>query len=86
MKHAPPPTHLHPVHQYPQRKCECGQWIWLSHYPQHREYRCPATARERAPDVRGVVGPNVGIEPPYSVGSNDGLGVCPIDATDRSEP
>lgn len=25
--------------------------------------------------------PNVGIEPPYSVGSNDGLGVCPIDAT-----
>jgi len=29
---------------------------------------------------------NVGIEPPYSVGSNDGLGVCPMDATDRSEP
>jgi len=28
---------------------------------------------------------NVGIEPPYSVGSNDGLGVCPIDATTGGE-
>lgn len=42
MKHAPPPRHLHPDLQHPQRKCECGQWVWLSHYPQHREYRCPA--------------------------------------------
>ena len=27
-----------------------------------------------------IQGPNVGVEPP-KVGSNDGLGVCPIDAT-----
>lgn len=50
MKHAKTPAHLSPLLQMPQRKCACGKWIWLSHYPQHREYRCPATARERAAD------------------------------------
>jgi len=55
MTHAKTPAHLSPLLQYPQRKCECRLWIWLSHYPQHREYRCPATARERAADGRDSV-------------------------------
>lgn len=55
MKHAKPPAHLSPLLQTPQRKCKCGQWIWLSHYPRHRDYRCPATAREGAVDGRDSV-------------------------------
>ena len=57
MKHAPPAIHLSPLVQMPQRKCECGEWIWLSYYPFHREYRCQATARERATDGRDSLTP-----------------------------
>ena len=53
-------------------------WFVLKKYGHH-----PGRTDDRLSDcVRRALGPNVGIEPP-KVGSNDGLGVCPIDATDK---